>query len=280
MSLRRRTRAPRVPTVVVTGLALLGLLAACGDDPDEADDPASSTPATTTESEPSESEPTEPSEPTDPSESTSTEPSEPTEPSETTESTRPPATTGLTGALVPAAELPGLNAETGWTKPKTSSREGEPPAWVCQQATMLSNGAVTVRQRSYQATEGGATATQVVARTVDPRSAKRVYGALLGNARECAKELTDRDRKPKGQVRALTEIDVPTGQASWGVIFSGPVPGSRDEAYIDAVVVARVGDLVSVLSMSSIGQDYNYEVGQTPPEQTAPIVVDRLAAVR
>ncbi len=266
MSHRRRTSAPRVLTIVVSASLLLGTLAACGDDSDGADEPPSTTEASTTE--PTGSEPTDPT--------TTSEP-EPTEPSE---STRPPATTGLVGALVPAAQLPGLNAETGWKEKGTSARETDPPAWVCQQASMITNGAVTTRQRTYRATAGGATATQVVARTVDARSAKRVYGALLGNARECAQELAERGRTANGQVRPLTDVDVANGQAAWGVIFSGPVPGSPDEAYIDAVVIARVGDLVSVLSMSSIGQDYNYEAGQTPPEQAAPIVVDRMVAVR
>jgi len=274
-------------------MALVGTLAGCGNSSDSSDssdgsnggdDQPSSTPTTTSEPEPSEPSTSESREPTgttepEPTEPESTESTEPTDPTDPTASTRPPVVTGLAGVLVPGAKLPGLNAETGWQTQSTTSRESDPPPWVCQQASLLTNGAVSVRQRTYTATAGDATASQVVARTVDPRSAKRVYGALLGNARECAQQLADRDRKPVGQVRPLSTVDVRTGQAAWGVVFSGPVPGSPDEAYIDSVLVARVGDLVSVLSMSSVGQDYNYETGQTPPEQAAPIVVARMSAL-
>ena len=250
--------------------ALLGALVGCGgDDPDDASDTPSTAGSSTTSTEP------------EPSDTETNEPatSEPTGPDETTNTTRPPQPTGLAGALLPAADVPGLNAELRWQQKTTSRRESDPPPWVCQQASLITDGAVTSRQRTYVASGGGATAAQSVARTVDARSAKRVYGALLGNARDCAEELAERGRKPMGQVRPLTPVDVPAGQAAWGVLFSGPVKGDPDAAHIDGVVVVRVGDLVSVLSMSSIGQDYNYEPGQTPPELAAPLIADALAAV-
>ncbi len=142
----------------------------------------------------------------------------------------------------------------------------------------MSNGAVTSWVRTYTSA-GTSTASQVVGKFADARSAKRAYGSLQGNALDCADELAERGRKPVGgPVQPLTDLEVPSGVAGWGVVFSGPVKSDPNAAHIDAVVVVRVGERVSVVSMHSIGQDYNYEPGQTPPELAGPIVATRLAA--
>jgi len=230
---------------------LVGALTACAETSNDSGDPAEGTSA--------------------PSATTTT--AEPTEPE-----TSPSGGTGLRAALLPAGQLPGLNAETGWRERRTVSGERDPPAWVCQRVSLVANGAIKSVQRTFAATAGRATAAEVVARFADVRSSSRAYGALLGNARDCASALVERDRVPVGQVRPLTALDVPIGTAAWGVVFSGPVPRSRVDAFIDAVVVVRVRDLVAVTSMSSIGQDYNYEPGQAPPEIAGPLVADLLAA--
>ncbi|MDQ3326139.1 MAG: hypothetical protein M3529_10590 [Actinomycetota bacterium] len=182
--------------------------------------------------------------------------------------------------LLPDAALPGLNEQAGWRTVRTSKGEPERPRWVCQRFSLVSNGAVNAVQRSFESTKGNATAAQVIARTVDQRSAKRLFAVLLANARECAEQLQSIDRTPRGAaVQPLSMVRVPGGgQAAWGVVLSGPVRGQPDSVYIDAVAVVQVKATVSVMSMSSIGQDYDYEPGQSPPELAIPLVASALGA--
>lgn len=181
--------------------------------------------------------------------------------------------------LLPDAALPGLNEQTGWRTVRTTTGEPEPPRWVCQRFSLVSNGAVNAVQRSFEATKGNGTAAQVIARTVDQRSAKRLFAVLVANARECAEQLQSIDRTPRGAVQPLSMVSVPDGaQAASGVVLSGPVRGQPDSAYIDAVALVQVKAVVSVVSMSSIGQDYNYETGQSPPELAIPLIASALGA--
>ncbi len=191
--------------------------------------------------------------------------------SESTTTTEPPAPGGLMGMLLPAETLPQLNAELAWREAATRRAESDPPRWVCQQFSLVSNGAVTAVERTYDA-QGGPTAAQVVGRFADRRSAERGFAVLLANAEDCTEQLRRLDREPAGSVDALSPVPVDGGQAAWGVLFSGPVPDNRFDAYIDAVAVVQVDELVAVTSMSSIGQDYNYEPGQAPPELAIPLV--------
>ncbi len=251
--------------ICVLGVVLAGSLVGCGSPAATSATDDSSTPA---------GEPT--SEPT--SESTSEATSEPTSDGGSSQSPDAPQPTvpGLPGLLLPGQALPGLNDQMGWRVTGTSKTESQRPRWVCQQFSLVTNGAVSAAERTYAATRGSPTAAQVVARTVDQPSAQRLFAVLTANARDCAEQLRAIDRTPRGAVQPLTEQSVPGGRAAWGVVFSGPVRGAPDAAHIDAVAVVQVKDKVSVVSMSSIGQDYNYEPGQSPPEQAIPVVASVL----
>ena len=54
---------------------------------------------------------------------------------------------------------------------------------------------------------------------VDERSAIRVFGALQGNARDCAEELQARGRRPVRPPDPLTDLQVPQGEAGCGQIL-------------------------------------------------------------
>ncbi len=267
----------RSALTVAAATALVGVLglAGCGDE--ETADSAETVTSPTTA--PPATAPSESSPPPSPGESESG-PSSDGSGTAGTASTEPPAPStagGLAATLLSGRDLPGLNAEVGWRETGTRRAEAVPPPWVCQPFSLVDNGAVTAVQRSFAAAEGDATAAQVVGRFADRQSAQRGFAVLLANARNCADRLRELGRKPQGPVDPLTPLPVAGGRAGWGVLFSGPVPGERDVAYIDAVAVVQVGVLVSVTSMSSIGQDYNYEPGGTPPEQTVPLVAAALS---
>jgi len=264
---RLRERAVRT----VMSLGLLFALASCGSDPEQvaAGDQQAPKPAASSSQVPDESSgrPTEPLEPPD-----SSQPLD----SYGSPTAAPPAGTGsLRGALVPGPQLAPLNAENAWRAASTTRSEPEPPAWVCQRVSMVSNGAVVAWTRSY-VSAGTSTATQVVAGFADARSARLAFGSLKANAGDCATALEERGREAVQPPSPLTRLDVPQGRAGWSVVFSGPVRGDPDAAHIDAAVVVLVGDRLSVVSMSTIGQDYNYEPGQAPPELAGRVVAARL----
>jgi hypothetical protein len=262
-----RVRLRRTVAAAAGTVTLLAAVVSCAGSDDDPGD----TPSTTTASDPPSSEPPTSADPGTPT-TESTE-AAPTEPAGTPQ---PPSGT-LRSALVPGAQLPPLNIENRWRTRATGRSEPAPPAWVCQPVSLISNGAVRTWVRTY-ASAGTSTASQVVGKFADERSAIRAIGALQGNARDCADELRARGRRPVRPPAPLTDLEVAQGEAGWGVVFSGPVPGDPDAAHLDAVVVVRVGDRLSVVSMSSVGQDYNYPAGQTPPEQAGPVVAARLAA--
>ncbi len=263
-----RHRTVRLAVVVAASVALAG----CGS---EAAAPSADNSAESTTPPPVGQTPTTTSDPpTEPTEDDS----EPTEDdSQTPDPTpAPPTASGLPGTLLSAATLPGLNDEVGWRETATTPRESQRPGWVCQQFALVSNGAVTAVERRYAATAGTATATQVVGRTADRRSAERVFAVLMANAKNCADQLRSLDRFPRGAVEPLAPVPVSGGHAAAGVVFSGPVRGEPDAAYIDAVAVVQIQDLVAVVSMSSIGQDYDYPPGQAPAERAIPLVAAAL----
>ena len=239
------------PVRLIASLALMSVvvLAGCGDEGTDDSAPTATSPSPT----PSSTEPTEPA----------------------TTATESPAPGGLVGTLLPAGQLPRLNAELAWRETATRRMQSDPPKWVCQRFSLVSNGAVTAVERTYAA-RGGPTAAQLVGRFADRRSASRGFAVLLANAADCEEQLRRLDREPTGSVDPLTPVPVDGGQAAWGVLFSGPVPDAGFDAYIDAVSVVQVGSRIAVTSMSSVGQDYNYELGQSPPEQTIPLVASAL----
>ena len=248
-------------------------LAACGSDPDEASAGSEGSPepadASSEVPDASTSAPTEPPEPPDSS--------SPLEPDAPSSSTTRPGGGSLRAALLPGSQLPPPNAESSWRTGATSRSEPQLPAWVCQRVSLVSNGAVSSWTRSY-VSAGRSTATQVVGDFADARSARLAFESLRANASDCAAELEERGREAIEPPTPLADLEVAQGRAAWGVVFSGPVRGAPDDAHIDAGVVVQTADRVSVVSMSHIGQDYNYEPGQTPPELAGPVVAARLAA--
>ena len=268
-----RVRSVVRAACAVAGLVLVSGLTACGSDPGDAAARSQTSPepadASSEVPHASKSAPTEPPEPPDSS--------SPLEPGSPSAAPTGPGSGSLRTALIPGSQLPALNVENAWRTGVTSRSEPRRPAWVCQRVSLISNGAVTSWSRSY-AGAGRASATQVVGEFADARSAQLAFESLRANARDCATALRERGREALRPPASLADLDVPRGQAAWGVVFSGPVRGAPDAAHIDAALVVRTGDRVSVVSMSHIGQDYNYESGQTPPELAGPVVAARLAA--
>lgn len=236
-------------TGVLLPVLLLGALSACGP---ETTEPASGGSAGSVESESPEPTEAEPSEPTESAEEPSEEPSAPSEGGDGS----------VTGALLPAADVPGFNDQFTWKELATDTREPQDLAGTCHQFEMTSIGAEEVAYRTYQPTEGdNSTASELVAAFPDDKTATRAYEVLKSWQEECARELTKFDRVSVGD---LEPVSTDSGEGTWYLLTYGPAADDPDEAYFDAQGIAKVGDRIAVLRLSVIGQDYNYPAGEEP----------------
>jgi hypothetical protein len=236
-------------TGVLLPVLLLGALTACGP---ETTEPASGGSAGSVESE--SPEPTEkgPSEPTESAEEPSEEPSAPSEGGDGS----------VTGALLPAADVPGFNDQFTWEELATDTREPQDLAGTCHKFEMTSIGAEEVAYRTYQPTQGdNSTASELVAAFPDDKTATRAYEVLKSWQADCAAELRKFDRVSVGD---LEPVSTDAGEGTWYLLIYGPAAGDPDEGYFDAQGIAKVGDRIAVLRLSLIGQDYNYAAGEEP----------------
>lgn len=194
--------------------------------------------------------------------------------SPTTPTTATPTTEkSLASALLPARVLPPLNTATPWRRaPRASAKVS-----VCQKVSLETIGATRIARRDYVVTGTDATASHVVAAFPDELTAE--YGDRILSAwlHSCADRLRAQgfDRV---NVPAPAPLDV-GDSAEWAVFFYGPVKGDQDASYIQAEALVLDGKYLSWVVQHSVGQDYNYAAGESPPEQSAPLMADRLSAL-
>lgn len=260
-----RTRLARwtVPVLLTTGALLLAgcgeqTAGGAGDGTAVAEDSPTQDP-TPSESEQSPEQSPEPTEPTD--EPGSSEPAD-------------PAMGGLTGALLPAAEVPGFNDEFTWQDGTTSEQEPPELAGTCHAFELSSIGAEQVAYRTYEPTQGGgAEASELVAEFPDEMTASRAEDVLLSWRKDCAKQLKKFDRVDVGEA---TEVATDAGPGHWYLLVYGPAEGDPDSGYFDAQGVVRVGNRIAVLRMALVGQDYNYAEGEEPMVAAVRVAATRL----
>lgn len=243
-------------------LVLLGSLVACGsdDEPDAAPSPSASESADETPS-PSPSETRSESAGASPSESaTPSASSTPTESAPSTPST--PSTPGtLREALLPAGELPGLNAESSWTAGRTGAVGTQPFGW-CAQFDALTIGAREGVQRQFRS--GDDRAGQQVLDFVDETNAVRAERVFRSWHQDC--------RRGNGvAVRPIQQVDA-GGATAWWYLSSTGRAGGQWESF----GLARSGNRVTLLRMQHAGQDHSYPRGQDPLELGLQTAASRL----
>jgi hypothetical protein len=266
MSAPMRTTPPtRTLTASLGSLsAVLALaLSGCTGDSGNASDGPSPTPSPTpTTAPPTTASPS--ATPTQPSTQPSTQTPSPTPSAAPVQP--PPAGSGPEAMLLRAREMPGLNEEHGWRTIATDDQERRQPVWACQVTDFSSIGATQVWVRRFAGQPGGADEAQARSAVItfaDDQSARRAYAVLQAWHDRCEEQL----RKQYSRVEvdaAATTVDVPDGQAQWRLATYGPVPGERDAAYFDATGYAMEGSRISLTTMVSVGQDYNYPPGEEP----------------
>ena len=261
--MRTRSRLGRVLTCVVLTLPL----AACGSD--EAGDENDGATAT---------EPTEPTEPTRPrpsatSESPSESPSEPTsgptaEPSDgPTSPLRGPRAALLTVDTLPA---PG---DASWKSVRTERGTGSADISVCQVAELHALGAIRGAVRRFET--GTVTATQVVAQFVDEQGSTQAYEVLQVWLQRCAIQGARQGFEVMEAPPSYSPVEA-GARSGWALLSYGPVPQDPNAAFLEAQSLVRVGDTLSWVVWTQIGEDYNYAPGQTPPERAIPLLAGAL----
>jgi hypothetical protein len=280
-----RVRPGRWAAAVVLPLVLL---AACGNDDPEEPDPTAGTPSETTDAttEPTTEAPEEPTtEPTTelPEEPTTEPTTEPTsDPPEepTTEPTPEPTddptspATGLASALLTADTLP-APAGISWGPGTVKRGTGAADISVCQRPRVKLSSIGATKGAHVRVRSRSVSARHVVARFPDARSATLGYGVLEAWLGQCEEH---------GRARGFFTVNAPDGYTSAdggdaagrALVFYGPVPDDPSAAFIEPQALVRVGDTLSWVVWKQIGQDYNYEEGQSPPELVIPLMVDAL----
>lgn len=263
------TTHPRIlATSMLTALAVS--VSACGNGSEPTSEADESPSASATPSTPS---PT--AQKTSPSATATSPPASPTEPATTVETddapsaapVQPPSPgSGPEDMLLRAAEVPGLNPQHGWKPIATENSERRRPVWVCQVTDFSSIGATDVWVRRFVGQPGGggsAKARSAVITFADTQSAERAYAVLRAWHDRCEEQLSQNHRRVRVEGTA-TAVEVDPGDAEWRLAVYGPAKGDRNASYFDATGYVREGKRISLVTMVSVGQDYNYPAGEEP----------------
>jgi hypothetical protein len=167
-----------------------------------------------------------------------------------TEPTPTPSPATLTDRLLPTDAVPGLNASWHWedgeTGPADASEFG-----LCAKVDLVSIGATEVVQRTYfPPVDTDDNAAEQVAEFPDATTTATALKVLKSWRKNCAAK----NRK----VGPLVSVD----GGSWYLVTV--TPPNADEGMFQAVGLVTSGNRIAVLTMDSIGQDFNYPAGQEP----------------
>lgn len=154
--------------------------------------------------------------------------------------------------LLPVERMPALTDDFAWTIVDDSAEELQ-SVGACQKTSLESIGAVSALRRTFVPADGmeqDATATQVVARFADDKSAWRAHEVLKSWREDCEERL-DYPRKDVGPLRTVT-VRVGTGdnyRAAYG-------PKSEDRARIAGFGIVRTGSFLAIVEVTTPVADY------------------------
>ena len=178
----------------------------------------------------------------------------------------PPPGSSPQAMLLRAREMPGLNEQHSWQTVGTSNEEKPQPVWACQVTDFSSIGATDVWVRRFVGQPGGgdsAKARSAVISFADPQSAARGFAVLRAWHDRCEDQLKQKHKRVRVDA-SPTDVPVSSGDAEWRMAIYGPVPGDPDAGFFDATGYVKKGSRISLVTMVSVGQDYNYPRGQEP----------------
>jgi hypothetical protein len=174
-----------------------------------------------------------------------------------------PADPTLIADLLGGPQLPGLNAETGWTVAATYPNEGAHFFTLCQRHPWTSIGSTAVVRRDYTG-PAGSTASAVVAGFATGKNARRAQAVWDAWAQDCEATVIARGYEhPRINDEPYT-VRTAAEQGRWWLLTYGPVQDDPESSYFEAFGLVRSGDRLALVRMTSVGQDYDYEPGLEP----------------
>jgi hypothetical protein len=159
-------------------------------------------------------------------------------------------------ALLPAAELPALNASSPWTE-KGTTVPAPTTFGVCQQFDLLSIGAMNIVERTFTGGAGD-TAGQQVAEYPDAQNTVRASKVLEAWHDKCKGQVKGSNVK----VGAITSTPVTKGKGWWYTVSWNR--GGTGHFHTFGMVYNR--NRMVLLKMDHGGQDHDYPPGQDPME--------------
>ncbi len=239
-------KRPARSRVAVTAAALALSLTGCASET-ELDQRAASDQPTSTPSATSTQTPSATAEPT----------AEPTS-GPTSGPTFGPALT-LKQRLLPTSSVPGLNAAWTWQDGKTR-RPGTAPFGICARVDLRSIGATEVVERTwFPPDDSDDNAAQQVATFADAKSAAQAWSVLASWRTSCGETVS---ADIGLNVRPMTAVTVPDGQARWYLVSWEPV--GDETGRFEALGIVRNSATLTVLRITNSSQDYNYPLGREP----------------
>ncbi len=247
------------------GLALAAVLALSGCDGQSTGTPGGSTDGTTTSNPPA-STPQTTGDSTAPDVTTPTT-STPTSSSPTTHDDS--STVRARQSKVPMRRLPGFNEQ--WTWDRTSSGSGQPTGTQgssrCQRASMTAIGGVVEYTTTYTRSDAPDDAAAVTTAVFpDEQTATMAASVLAKWLTTCRSQLGQQPGVDRVYVGADSTVETVVGPGHQRLISYGPVEGDPDAAYFNGEGYVRDGDVISYVVFHSVGQDYDYPVGQEPAD--------------
>ncbi|RNL64193.1 hypothetical protein EFK50_06575 [Nocardioides marmoriginsengisoli] len=180
-------------------------------------------------------------------------------PTPTETPTTTPAT--LTDRLLPTDAVPGLNASWRWQDGETGPADSE-PFGRCAKVDLVSIGATEVVERTYfPPVDTDDNAAEQIAEFPDATTTATALKVLKSWHKRCGTKTV--------KAGTLTTVD----GGSWYLLTVSAA--HADEGLFQAVGLVTSGTRIAVLTMDSIGQDYNYPAGKEPM-----VAMVKAAAVR
>lgn len=176
-----------------------------------------------------------------------------------TASASTPGTTPLVDRLLPAGQVPGLNATWTWQDGRTGVASTD-PFDLCAKADLLSIGATDAVESIYfPPDDSDDSAGEQIAEFPDAKTTALAWAVLTSWHDACGKK---RAAFPSLKVRPFVTVPVTAGSGRW--YLSSWAPTGEETGRFEAVGMVRSGTRIAVLRMDSSGQDYNYAAGKEP----------------
>lgn len=145
--------------------------------------------------------------------------------------------------------MPNLARGDSWVV-QEQGPEGDQAVGACQKTPLVSIGAMTATRRLYAVQDGGARATQVVARFADSESAWRAHEVLRSWREDCEKRLDF----PRKDIGPMQDVPVDAGIGASYAAAYGPKPEAKGVSAGFGIV--RKGAYLSIVEISAPASEW------------------------